>query len=935
MSASRSGSTILKRVAFLNRSGSLAKPLRYSEVKDALELVSEEGALAMLQELEDQSLKVPDPAAFIKRKAAAAGSGGANAKRKADEISTAPSGSTKKGSDGIVAKRLRLLNVTGRLAQSVSCSIVQGALDSLDVAQAMVILTGLENAKVRDPTSYIRAAVRAAGGTIPAEMEDGPRPHEEEDEETAEEPPASRPPARRPIVKQELGRGGAWGVKVEHGKAGKGKGGKGRWVKTEDLSDEEKLSRRIGWINQNMDFATPIVESEVLQALDCVGLRQAMRILRRLEETAGEAADPNEQITDAVARAGWIWAKPDIIDDDEKVAKRVSWLNQFGGLTCPIDYAEVADMLDALQVPHAMVLLRELELQSNTVEDPTSYIKQQVASAGGDDVQLPEVDTAQEDSAIGQRIAALNESGTLAAPIEFGEVLSGLSRIGDKTALGLLQEIENKGTSLKDPTGFLKFKLKAKLASMGLTLEEAADPNTEILKRVEYLNDYGGIAQDINYNQVSASLEALGVDRALAVLKELEDKRETIRDPTAFVRQVASLSSRRPTAPATSGATKAGPPSAGGDVPTLSGLVSILNKKGRTPFKLADVASALDTLGPSAQTVLRDMVEKRLGLDDPATYINAAAFKASRANKRVGEEDDVQKLTRKMNWLNQFGGLTETIKLEEVVGALYCLGIPQSMAILKGLQERGSRVNDPTSYIKTAIQRANSIVTTKAEPEPEDEDMEDSQRAAEAAYYTSADAYNFEDPAEERAQALEGQEAAAEAGDLDLYDEDAGNAAEMEAAAAVVDAEMANWEDQNAVPTTRTKPLEVRAMISARNKRTSYYPATEPKEPEKKATSSVKRIVGAVTGYNKQVPREAKKTFKVAPRTLLETKQEDEMDEAPTPEPTSEAPVSSKRAALPITPQEKLVQVRNLALSQPALGRHFPEVVGETAFLQS
>ena len=30
----------------------------------------------------------------------------------------------------------------------------------------------------------------------------------------------------------------------------------------------------------------------------------------------------------------------------------------------------------------------------------------------------------------------------------------------------------------------------------GLSLEEVADTNTEILKRVEYLNDYGGIATE-------------------------------------------------------------------------------------------------------------------------------------------------------------------------------------------------------------------------------------------------------------------------------------------------------------------------------------------------------------------------------------------------------------------------------------------------------
>merc|ERR1719316_1739576 len=102
-----------------------------------------------------------------------------------------------------------------------------------------------------------------------------------------------------------------------------------------------------------------------------------------------------------------------------------------------------------------------------------------------------------------------------------------------------------------------------------------------------------------------------------------------------------------------------------------------------------------------------------------------------------------------MNWLNQFGGLVETIKMEEVVGALYCLGVPQSMAILKGLQEKGAKVKDPTQYIKTAVQRANGMVTAKVEPEAEE--AEEDEAAAEAAYYAEASVWDFEDAAEQEA----------------------------------------------------------------------------------------------------------------------------------------------------------------------------------------
>jgi hypothetical protein len=683
------------------------------------------------------------------------------------------------------------------------------------------------------------------------------------------------------------------------------------WVKNEDLSDEEKLSRRIAWLNKNLELPMPLEESEVMTALDSIGLRQAMRILRRLEET-GDVSDPNEFIKDCVARSGWIWAKPDIIDDDEKVAKRVSWLNQFGGLLVPIDYAEVADMLDGLKVPHAMVLLRELEVNSATTPDPTGYIKGQIDMAGQDDVQLPQVDAAREDSAIGRKIAAMNESGVLAKPIEYGEVMSGLMRIGDAQAKALLQEIESKGPSVKDPTGYLKFKLKAKLASMGFSLEEARDAETEILKRIEWLNDYGGIAQDIDYNQVKAPLEALGFDNAMTILKELEDKRSTIRDPTGFIRQQVSVTSKKaPTA-----ATKPAAPvratqaarretnATGTDMNTLAGVVGVLSKKSKKPFKFSDIAKALDALGPRATFVLREMQEKGLGLDDPVNYINAAAFRFNKdkaALKRGGEEDDVQKLTRKMNWLNQFGGLVETIKMEEVVGALYCLGIPQSMAILKGLQERGSRVKDPTQYIKSAVQRANGLLAAKVEPEYEEEE-EDDVEAAEAAFYNNANELEFEDPGEEQAEEWE----AAHAEDWE-EDQEAGDAAELEAAAAMVDAEM-GWDEGDPLPVSRKNPNAVNKMVSKRNAQTSYFPTTTPKEAEKKAPT--KRVIGAVSGYDKLIPKDAKKFAKVAPRSLLVTKTEDDEEEAETPP----EPFAPSKSALPITPQEKIVQVRNLAM---------------------
>ena len=112
-------------------------------------------------------------------------------------------------------------------------------------------------------------------------------------------------------------------------------------MRAEDLTDEVEIARRIEWLNRNGKLLKEVDIDEVAMALASIGVHQSMRVLRRLEEGAASIDDPSEFIKDLVARSGWISAGPDVIEDDVKVAKRVSLLNQFGGLMQPVNYAEV------------------------------------------------------------------------------------------------------------------------------------------------------------------------------------------------------------------------------------------------------------------------------------------------------------------------------------------------------------------------------------------------------------------------------------------------------------------------------------------------------------------------------------------------------------------------------------------------------------------
>lgn len=120
------------------------------------------------------------------------------------------------------------------------------------------------------------------------------------------------------------------------------------------------------------------------------------------------------------------------------------------------------DSLDGLHVPHAMVLLRELEMQAHKVADPNRFVMDAVNMAGQDKIALPEIEDTL--TPIGKRVAELNQSGQLSATLKIGDVKEELAQLSEEEVLEALDEVANRGHSVKDPTGYWKFKLKVRLA---------------------------------------------------------------------------------------------------------------------------------------------------------------------------------------------------------------------------------------------------------------------------------------------------------------------------------------------------------------------------------------------------------------------------------------------------------------------------------------
>lgn len=780
------------------------------------------------------------------------------------------------GTPAVLKRRLGALNRTGLLIKPLQYDQVRLELEQLTEEASLRVLNQLEveASQVLDPVVYVKEtaasaaaqpgnasfkAKRAGSATVQA----GKRQRVKEEEE---------PRWTQPRVKAEDWQGRDF-----------------RGVKTDELSDADRLERHIGWLNRNKDISRPIQLEEVLPALDSIGYRQAIRVLKRFEEVALSAADPDDAIRDMVARSGWIWGKPDIVDEDVKVAKRVSWLNQFGMLQQPIDYSQVADMLDGLKVAHAMVLLREIEVSAHKVASPTDYIIRAIGAAGQDEVTIPAVAS---DSSVTSLVQDLNQSGKLWKQIDMDQVGQDLAKVGSDDAMRLLQEVEAKAQTVKDPTGFLKFKLKAKLASNGPLLNEEEGTDTKILKRIEWLNDYGNLLQDIDYNKVAVSLETLGLEQAMALLKELEEGKDNIMDPNAFIIMAIKSSLKRAASKPAALKVKQAPMEAGSgaapgkDFQTLSRFVNFLNRDPRVKkkAKLNDLASALDALPVGRATrIIQQMQEKGLGLDDPLIYIRAAAQRTPAAatvkqeDPAAGEDgDDVSKITGRLKWLNEFAGLSKKIRVNDVVGALYCLGLAQTMEILKSLQNRAKSVQDPTWFIKAEVQRANGVPVTappegsaggKAEEEEyKDEDEELMDEEAAAGVFTE-----FAEPEGDEMVEVELGEEGEAADEYNVYawdDEEEAVAAADGAEEAVADEEAELGEDGEEAPAK--------------------------KRPKATAAGGVKRVVGAISGsVGRLIPMRA---------GLAAVKAEDE----------GKAPVLKIRK-IPISPQEKLVQMRDYA----------------------
>jgi len=291
------------------------------------------------------------------------------------------------------------------------------------------------------------------------------------------------------------------------------------------------------------------------------------------------------------------------------------------------------------------------------------------------------------------------------------EVIQSLESIDMKRGFEILKEMEEKQEKMKNPSGYLK---KAIARENDFVIDD------KVKKRVRWIN-FNVYKRDAIDDEATAALSAVSWEKAMAICKELEEKGETVNNPTKYVKAACTRELTKfaeqgmammPMAmmqPMPMAAGFAMPDMADGQVDSgIYKRCKWLNTnllEGKAIGK--DSMFALQMLGfKSAMRLCKEIEEKAGEIRNPNKYIQAAVGREA-GNGGAAQSDfgTLSKVAKRCTWLSS-NVFTESGIQDDAVSALATLGFQRAMALCKELEEKGAeKVANPSGYIKAAVKR--------------------------------------------------------------------------------------------------------------------------------------------------------------------------------------------------------------------------------------
>lgn len=556
---------------------------------------------------------------------------------------------------------------------------------------------------------------------------------------------------------------------------GSGKGS-GKGVRKNDgfakrNASSTKFSRKIGWLNSHGKLLEEIRFSEVKEWLSKIGEDEAMIILQSLEKKAGEIQHPTNYVISAARNSlgggrqrrgkGGGKRKGSALDQSKSPPEP----EEAPSRPAPAEPVEPVD-IEEEEEEHEDSM--GVHLQAG--EEPSP--EEEAA-----DTPMEHEEADEEDSAQGETMDAakvedslryLNAHANLNQELEVERLLDPLIELGPVKAMGILQNLEQKSSEVRDPTGYVLAAIRKGSNGSGqaqksggrkvmkLHLKEnrssssSFDPAQveKVKKRINWLNDRGGLNDKLTYEIVGDLLLRSGpIGEIMKILKTLEENAAEVRNPNNYIAKAARRLAEEGVAPEPqSSANRRAAAQGGGDFrdepgdfraepleKQLHAHISWLNREVQLNATLdfGQVAPYLLQLPPEhAGDILSRLEKSAAEVRDPNSYVVKAAQRnlegRDSGGKGAGRRQPPpppramqapepppsrnsaapsDKIAKRVAWLNQHTQLAAPLDYDRLAPALQSIGYYQSLDVLNTLEEHASTVRDPNAYVLAGIRK--------------------------------------------------------------------------------------------------------------------------------------------------------------------------------------------------------------------------------------
>eukprot|EP00429_Kryptoperidinium_foliaceum_P066534 CAMPEP_0176055174 /NCGR_PEP_ID=MMETSP0120_2-20121206/27461_1 /TAXON_ID=160619 /ORGANISM="Kryptoperidinium foliaceum, Strain CCMP 1326" /LENGTH=479 /DNA_ID=CAMNT_0017388655 /DNA_START=72 /DNA_END=1508 /DNA_ORIENTATION=- len=345
-------SKISRQVNWLNRNCQLAEPLSFEDVKGPLAALDVTSAMAILKEVEERAGELQNPNTYVIGAAARQGAiYDPNAPPEVRVVDASGMG-VQLDPSGKIGRQVAWLNKNVPMTAPINFSDVVEALSKIDVTLAMSILKEIEQgaSNIADPTAHVIASAEQAAlehGTVPL----------------------------TPVASPD-------GLIVP-------------------LDPTGKIARQVRWLNSNVQLQEQLRFNEVVQPLSMLDIKDAMAILKDVEERCMTVSSPTMYVAEAAEKAvrtvataaasgaipapgggrGRASAMASMspmsmggLDPTGKIQRQVRWLNQKIELAEPLVFEEVVQPLSGLDISAAMSILKDVEKDGLKIRKPNAYV---------------------------------------------------------------------------------------------------------------------------------------------------------------------------------------------------------------------------------------------------------------------------------------------------------------------------------------------------------------------------------------------------------------------------------------------------------------------------------------------------------------------------------------------------------------------------------